>query len=233
MDMSYIEIARQFIGRLLAARDRRHGPCGGDGHLRLHPPPEVDRTRHRPVLHRSGAPDAAAGATRRTATGWLTCSRRCPTSPTTSSKDEDGFIEDAVQAALGTESHRWPGYPSVPGGVLHGPDERPAPESGRVRECSRESSGFSLVDVINIRETQGFVCKRNVADEPPYLVLAFRGTEKKISDWLTDARCIPASRGKDQGPHRIPGRVHEERRCRGKNGGGTGPGDTRSAGGQG
>ena len=58
------------------------------------------------------------------------------------------------------------------------------------------NSGFSLVDVINIRETQGFVCRRNVADEPPYLVLAFRGTEKKVSDWLTDARCVPAVDGK-------------------------------------
>ena len=58
------------------------------------------------------------------------------------------------------------------------------------------NSGFSLVDVINIGETQGFVCKRNVPDEAPYLVLAFRGTEKKVSDWLTDARCIPTVEGK-------------------------------------
>ena len=27
------------------------------------------------------------------------------------------------------------------------------------------------------------------------LVLAFRGTEKKVSDWLTDARCVPAVQG--------------------------------------
>ena len=58
------------------------------------------------------------------------------------------------------------------------------------------NSGFALVDVIDIRETQGFVCRRNVDDEPPYLVLAFRGTEKKISDWLTDARCVPTVEGK-------------------------------------
>lgn len=58
------------------------------------------------------------------------------------------------------------------------------------------NSGFSLVDVIDIRETQGFVCKRETADEPPYLVLAFRGTEKKISDWLTDLRCVPTVEGK-------------------------------------
>ena len=58
-----------------------------------------------------------------------------------------------------------------------------------------ERSGFLLLDVINVAETQGFVCKRTVVDEPPYLVLAFRGTEKKVSDWLTDARCIPTIDG--------------------------------------
>ena len=60
------------------------------------------------------------------------------------------------------------------------------------------NSGFSLVDVINIGETQGFVCRRNAENEPPYLVLAFRGTEKKISDWLTDARCVPTVEGKSK-----------------------------------
>lgn len=56
-----------------------------------------------------------------------------------------------------------------------------------------KQSGFDLLNVIHVAETQGFVCKRNVDDEPPYLVLAFRGTEKKVSDWLTDARCIPTT----------------------------------------
>ena len=60
------------------------------------------------------------------------------------------------------------------------------------------NSGFSLVDVIDISETQGFVCRRNVQDEPPYLVLAFQGTEKKLSDWLTDARCVPTVEGKSK-----------------------------------
>ncbi len=58
-----------------------------------------------------------------------------------------------------------------------------------------ENSGFQLLQVINVAETQGFVCKRNHPEEPPYLVLAFRGTEKKISDWLTDARCVPTIEG--------------------------------------
>jgi len=52
-------------------------------------------------------------------------------------------------------------------------------------------SGFCLLDVISVDETQGFVCKRATVGEPPYLVLAFRGTEKKVSDWLTDVRCVP------------------------------------------
>ncbi len=58
------------------------------------------------------------------------------------------------------------------------------------------NSGFSLLDVIDVDETQGFVCKRDIHGEPPYLVLAFRGTEKKVSDWLTDARCVPTLVGK-------------------------------------
>ena len=37
------------------------------------------------------------------------------------------------------------------------------------------NSGFSLLDVIDINETQGFACKRIAENEPPYLVLAFRG----------------------------------------------------------
>ena len=57
------------------------------------------------------------------------------------------------------------------------------------------NSGFTLLDVINVDETQGFICKREVDGEPPYLVLAFRGTEKKVSDWLTDARCVPTLEG--------------------------------------
>ena len=58
------------------------------------------------------------------------------------------------------------------------------------------NSGFALLDVIDVDETQGFVCRRDVDGEPPYLVLAFRGTEMKVSDWLTDARCVPRVEGK-------------------------------------
>ena len=57
------------------------------------------------------------------------------------------------------------------------------------------NSGFSLLEVIDVAETQGFVCKKIALGEP-YLVLAFRGTEKKVSDWLTDANCVPTVEGK-------------------------------------
>ena len=58
------------------------------------------------------------------------------------------------------------------------------------------NSGFKLLGLIHVDETQGFLCKRTVEGERPYLVLAFRGTEKKVSDWLTDARCVPTTEDK-------------------------------------
>ena len=108
---------------------------------------------------------------------------------------QGGFIEDAVQNALDLN-------------LTEGQDirqflDRFSTDLMSGRRLSLDgfrnvlaNSGFSLVDVIDIGETQGFVCKRNVAEEPPYLVLAFRGTEKKVSDWLTDARCVPTVEGK-------------------------------------
>ena len=60
--------------------------------------------------------------------------------------------------------------------------------------CFRQVLGdadFALLEVIDVAETQGFVCRRSAANEPPYVVVAFRGTEKKVSDWLTDADCKP------------------------------------------
>ena len=58
-----------------------------------------------------------------------------------------------------------------------------------------QKSGFKLLDTLNVMETQGFCCKRDVAGEPAYIVLAFRGTEKKVSDWLTDVNAIPIQQG--------------------------------------
>lgn len=54
-----------------------------------------------------------------------------------------------------------------------------------------KKSNFELIKAINVCETQGFVCKRIAPGEPPYIVIAFRGTEKKISDWLTDLKAKP------------------------------------------
>ena len=66
----------------------------------------------------------------------------------------------------------------------------------KVFEDILTNSGFKLLGIINVAETQGFVCKRNVPDEPPYVVVAFRGTEQKVSDWLTDVRAVPTEQGK-------------------------------------
>ena len=56
-------------------------------------------------------------------------------------------------------------------------------------------SGFDLIDTIHVAETQGFACKRNVQGEASYVVVAFRGTEKKVSDWLTDVKAVPKVEG--------------------------------------
>jgi hypothetical protein len=58
-----------------------------------------------------------------------------------------------------------------------------------------KNSGFDLIETINVKTSQAFVCRRNVASEQPYLVIAFRGTENKISDWLTDANAVPTEIG--------------------------------------
>ena len=65
----------------------------------------------------------------------------------------------------------------------------------KVFEDILTKSGFKLLGTINVDETQGFVCKNVVPDEPSYIVVAFRGTEKKVEDWLTDARAIPKVQG--------------------------------------
>ncbi len=58
------------------------------------------------------------------------------------------------------------------------------------------AAGFELLDIIDIEGTQAFFCK-HTGDADPYLVLAYRGTEKRIDDWLTDADAKP----NDQGVH--------------------------------
>ena len=71
-------------------------------------------------------------------------------------------------------------------------------------DCFRQvlkDAGFTLLDVIDVAHTQGFVCRRSAPNEPPYVIVAFRGTEKKVSDWLTDADCKPTVDG-DRKVHR-------------------------------
>ena len=66
--------------------------------------------------------------------------------------------------------------------------------------------GFELVRVFNTGETQAFLARRDTEKaEGKMLVLAFRGTEKKLSDWKTDikARLVAA---KDENKS---GRIHE------------------------
>ena len=58
-----------------------------------------------------------------------------------------------------------------------------------------KKAGFELLDTINVADTQGFACKRIASDEEPYVVIAFRGTESKIDDWLTDVRAVPTQDG--------------------------------------
>ncbi|MEQ8335073.1 lipase family protein [Nisaea sp.] len=60
-----------------------------------------------------------------------------------------------------------------------------------------ESRGFELLGTINVAETQAFVCKRlpRNDDGHSFVVVAFRGTEKKVSDWLTDADATPFEYG--------------------------------------
>jgi len=58
-----------------------------------------------------------------------------------------------------------------------------------------ENSDFELIGTINVKETQGFVCRRNPSKGASYVVVAFRGTEQKTSDWLTDARAVPKQEG--------------------------------------
>ena len=61
-----------------------------------------------------------------------------------------------------------------------------------------QKAHFQLLGTIDVVDTQGFVCKRVKDGEPPYLVLAFRGTEKKVSDWLTDAKATPTIIGESR-----------------------------------
>ena len=63
-----------------------------------------------------------------------------------------------------------------------------------------EKSQFKLLyPIINIGDTQGFACKYTGSANNPYIVIAFRGTEAKINDWLTDADAKPKELGEGLG----------------------------------
>jgi len=59
-----------------------------------------------------------------------------------------------------------------------------------------DRSGFELLKAFSVATTQGFACKRSAPGEAPYVVVAFRGTEGKISEWLTNADVVPKDIGK-------------------------------------
>lgn len=67
-----------------------------------------------------------------------------------------------------------------------------AVDSKKVLAEILKKADFELVDTINVGTTQGFACKRVKEDETPYLVIAYRGTELELQDWLTDANAVPA-----------------------------------------
>ncbi len=61
-------------------------------------------------------------------------------------------------------------------------------------------NGFKLVEYLNVDETQGFL-----AQAEGVAVLAFRGTEKKLQDWVTDAEFKLV----DGAASGVPGQVHD------------------------
>ena len=64
------------------------------------------------------------------------------------------------------------------------------------------AADYKLLATVNIEETQCFICRQHDKNKAPYIVVAFRGTEKKVSDWLTDANAVPY-------PNMEPIKVHK------------------------
>ena len=93
-------------------------------------------------------------------------------------------------------------------GVLHpllpaqGDDLSVATGEGRLKRILNSMS-FDLLLTFNRTETQGFMARRRPLEgHRDMMVLAFRGTEKKIKDWRTDLRIeLQAVEGKE-------GRIH-------------------------
>lgn len=66
-----------------------------------------------------------------------------------------------------------------------------AVDSREVLEKILKKADFELLDTIDVGDTQAFACKRVKQGEPPYVVIAFRGTEMELGDWLTDLHAKP------------------------------------------
>ena len=56
-----------------------------------------------------------------------------------------------------------------------------------------ETGEFTYVTHFDDLDVQGFVCLKNKKGHAPYIVVAFRGSEARIEDWLTNATAVPKS----------------------------------------
>lgn len=65
--------------------------------------------------------------------------------------------------------------------------------STKVLEAILAQNHFELIKTINNGPVQGFITKSTLTDndQHPFIVVAFRGSEKKVNDWLTNAQAKP------------------------------------------
>lgn len=64
-------------------------------------------------------------------------------------------------------------------------------DSREILQKILEKADFKLLGTLHVGDTQGFVCKRNKQGEASFVVVAFRGTEQVLADWLTDVNAKP------------------------------------------
>lgn len=69
---------------------------------------------------------------------------------------------------------------------------------GDVLESVLNANNFRLLHLIDDQDVQGFICKRERQGEAPYIIVSFRGSEKKIGDWLTNVDALPSERVSNQ-----------------------------------
>jgi triacylglycerol lipase len=62
-------------------------------------------------------------------------------------------------------------------------------------EALLAGSDFKLIDTVNIEGVQAIACRRVKEGEQPYVVIAFRGTDKNPSEWLTGVSALPKVQG--------------------------------------